>query len=119
MGHASGALRNEISMLTIRSLTKRFGDFAALKDVDLAIRPGEIHGLVGANGSGKSTLLNILFGHPVIAATGGHSGELLLDGVPVRVRSPKEAMAHGIGMIHQEFALLPGLSVTENIVPGA
>lgn len=105
-------------MLTIRSLTKRFGDFAALKDVDLAIGPGEIHGLVGANGSGKSTLLNILFGNPVVAATGGYSGEIFLDGVPVRVRSPKEAMALGIGMIHQEFALLPGLSVAENILLG-
>ncbi len=105
-------------MLMIRSLTKRFGAFTALNGVDFAVRPGEIHGLVGANGSGKSTLLNILYGNSVIAATGGYTGEILLDGGPVHVHTPKEAIAQGIGMIHQEFALLPGLSVAENIVMG-
>jgi simple sugar transport system ATP-binding protein len=70
---------------------------------------------VGENGAGKSTLMNILFGMPVIWETGGYEGEVLLGGTPARFRSPEEAMESGIGMVHQEFMLLPGFRVAENI----
>jgi simple sugar transport system ATP-binding protein len=102
-------------MLEIRNLSKRFGPFDVLKSVDLRVEPGEIHGLVGVNGSGKSTLLNILFGSPVIAATGGYTGEVLMDGARADILTPAHAIKKGIGMIHQEFALLSSLNVAENI----
>ena len=76
---------------------------------------GEIHALVGENGAGKSTLMNILFGMPVIHETGGYGGDVLLDGAPVRFESPAQAMGAGLGMVHQEFMLLPGFRVAENI----
>jgi simple sugar transport system ATP-binding protein len=76
---------------------------------------GEIHALVGENGAGKSTLMNILFGMPVIHETGGYGGDVLLDGAPVRFASPAQAMGAGLGMVHQEFMLLPGFRVAENI----
>jgi simple sugar transport system ATP-binding protein len=76
---------------------------------------GEIHALVGENGAGKSTLMNILFGMPVIHETGGYGGDVLLDGAPVRFESPAQAMEAGLGMVHQEFMLLPGFRVAENI----
>jgi simple sugar transport system ATP-binding protein len=79
------------------------------------VGPGEIHALVGENGAGKSTLMNILFGMPVIHETGGYDGQVLLDGREVRFSSPAEAMAAGLGMVHQEFMLIPGFSVAENI----
>jgi simple sugar transport system ATP-binding protein len=105
-------------MLALRNLTKRFGGYAALDGVDLDLAPGEIHGLVGANGSGKSTLLNVLAGHPVIAATGGWHGTIRLDGAAIRPHSPGRALALGIGMVHQESALLPGLSLADNLALG-
>jgi simple sugar transport system ATP-binding protein len=76
---------------------------------------GEIHALVGENGAGKSTLMNILFGMPVIHETGGYGGDVLLDGAPVHFESPADAMEAGLGMVHQEFMLLPGFRVAENI----
>ena len=86
-----------------------------LKNVSFDIKAGEIHGLVGENGAGKSTLMNILFGMPVIRSTGGFEGTVLLDGKPVAIKSPFQAMEYGIGMVHQEFMLIPGFTVTENI----
>ena len=86
-----------------------------MKGVSLAVAAGEIHALLGENGAGKSTLMNILFGMPVIHETGGYTGEVLLDGRPVRFGGPGEAIAAGIGMVHQEFMLLPGFRVAENI----
>jgi len=77
--------------------------------------PGEIHALVGENGAGKSTLMNILFGMPVIRETGGYQGEVVLGGRPVRFQDPEDAIAAGIGMVHQEFMLVPGFRVAENI----
>jgi len=86
-----------------------------VKGVSLAVPPGEIHALLGENGAGKSTLMNILFGMPVIRETGGYTGEILLDGRPIRFGSPEDAIEAGIGMVHQEFMLLPGFRIAENI----
>ena len=105
-------------VLRLDSISKSFEANKVLKGVGLTVDAGEIHGLVGENGSGKTTLLNILTGHPVIRHTGGYSGRVLLDGQPAEIRSPGEAIAAGLGMVHQEFALLPGLTVAENITFG-
>ena len=99
----------------MRGITKSYFGNTVLKGVDIAVNPGEIHALVGENGAGKSTLMNILFGMPVIHDTGGFEGEILVDGQRVNIESPLDAMNLGIGMVHQEFMLLPGFTVTENI----
>src|SRR5258706_1259568 len=101
--------------LELRSIIKEYEQNRVLKGVSLDVRRGEIHALVGENGAGKSTLMNILFGMPVIWETGGYEGEVLLGGAPARFHSPAEAMEAGIGMVHQEFMLLPGFRVAENI----
>ena len=102
-------------ILEMNHITKVYGSNAVLKDVTLRIRPGEIHALLGENGAGKSTLMNVLFGMPVIHSTGGFEGEVRFDGEPVSITSPMDAMEKGIGMVHQEFMLIPGFSVTDNI----
>ena len=102
-------------VLEMRNITKEYGQNAVLKNVTLRVKPGEIHALLGENGAGKSTLMNILFGMPVIHTTGGYQGELLLDGETTRILSPQHAMQQGIGMVHQEFMLIPGFTITENI----
>ncbi len=99
----------------MRNIGKEYFGNRVLKGVSLAVRPGEIHALIGENGAGKSTLMNILFGMSVIHNTGGFEGDVLLDGESVRITSPQMAMEHGIGMVHQEFMLLPGFTITENI----
>ena len=106
------------TVLRLEGVSKSFEANQVLKGVDLAVEAGEIHGLVGENGSGKTTLLNVLLGHPVIRQTGGYSGRVVLDGHPLEARSLAEALAAGLGMVHQEFALLPGLTVAENITFG-
>lgn len=106
------------NVLTIKKLSKSFGNVEVLKSVNFSVKSGEIHGLVGANGSGKSTLLNILFGNPVIKNTGGYKGEVFLKGKKTIIQSTKEALSHGIGMIHQEFALISEMTVAENIKLG-
>ena len=102
-------------VLEMKNITKRYGENTVLSDVSLSVRPGEIHALLGENGAGKSTLMNVLFGMPVIHTTGGFEGQVLLDGETANVTSPHDAMVKGIGMVHQEFMLLPGFTVTENI----
>ncbi len=102
-------------VLEMNHITKEYGQNTVLKDVSLRVRPGEIHALLGENGAGKSTLMNILFGMPVIHATGGYQGEVLLDGTATHILSPQHAMVQGIGMVHQEFMLIPGFTITENI----
>jgi len=101
-------------LVTMANIVKTFGDFTAIHDASLEIRPGEVHALVGENGAGKSTLMNILYGlHP---RTGG---EVRLRGVPVDFSGPAEAIAAGVGMVHQHFKLAPSFTVAENIILGA
>lgn len=104
--------------IEMKQISKHFGEVCALDKVDLTLYPGEIHGLVGSNGSGKSTLLNILNGHPVITETGGYSGEIRMLGELTSPTSIQEAIRHGIGMVHQEFALMPEMTVTDNLRAG-
>jgi simple sugar transport system ATP-binding protein len=104
-----------LPMLQLKNISKRFGRHVALKSVNLKISGGEIHGIAGINGSGKSTLLNILFGNPIIAETGGYGGEILLQGKTCSIKSPRSAIAAGFGMVHQELAVVPEMTVAENI----
>ena len=99
--------------LELRGITKRFPGVIANRDVNLTIEPGEIHALLGENGAGKTTLMNVLFGlyQP-------DEGEILIDDKPVRFHDPGEAIAAGIGMVHQHFMLVPVFSVTENVMLG-
>ena len=100
-------------VLSMHRITKRFFGTTVLRDVSLTCWRGEVHAIVGANGAGKSTLMKVLGG--VYPPDGG---ELVLDGRPVRLRDPHQALAHGISLIHQEFTLLPERSVAENILLG-
>jgi simple sugar transport system ATP-binding protein len=99
--------------LEMRGITKRYPGVVANAGIDLEVRPGEIHALLGENGAGKTTLMNILYG----LAT-PDEGEILLDGEPVTLSGPSDAIARGISMVHQHFMLVPVLSVAENIVLG-
>jgi simple sugar transport system ATP-binding protein len=98
----------------MRGITKRYPGVVANDSIDLDVRPGEIHALLGENGAGKSTLMNILYG----LAT-PDSGEILLDGSVVRIDGPSDAIARGISMVHQHFMLVPVMSVADNILLGA
>jgi ABC-type uncharacterized transport system ATPase subunit len=93
---------------------KSFGPVHANKNVNLRVERGVIHGIVGENGAGKSTLMSILYGFYEADA-----GEIRVNGEPVRIRSSREAIGHGIGMVHQHFMLVPPLSVLENVMLGA
>src|SRR5689334_158945 len=99
--------------LEIKGLTKRFGSFTANDKIDLTIEPGEIHCLLGENGAGKSTLMNMLYG--LLDPT---EGEIVVDDKPVVFKSPGDAMAAGIGMVHQHFMLVPVFTVAENVMLG-
>lgn len=99
--------------LEIRGLTKRFGSFTANDGIDLTVEEGEIHCLLGENGAGKSTLMNMLYG--LLEPT---SGEIVLDDEPVTFASPGDAIARGIGMVHQHFMLVPVFTVAENVALG-
>jgi simple sugar transport system ATP-binding protein len=99
--------------LELRGITKRFGDLVANDHIDLVVRPGEIHALLGENGAGKSTLMNVLYGLYT-----ADEGEILLDGVVQQFRGPGDAMQAGIGMVHQHFMLVPVFSVAENVMLG-
>lgn len=106
---------NETPLLSLEGISKDFYGNVVLEDVTFSIGRGQIVGLVGENGAGKTTLMRILFGMPVIAETGGFKGTISLDGKPVSFKSPFDALDAGIGMVHQEFSLIPGFTTTENI----
>lgn len=102
-------------VLRFENVGKSFNSHIVLKNVTMDVRPGEVHALIGENGAGKSTLMNILFGMPVISATGGYTGTITMGDEELKITTPHEAMEHGIGMVHQEFMLIPGFNITENI----
>jgi ABC-type uncharacterized transport system ATPase subunit len=97
----------------MRGITKRYPGVIANDHIDLDLRRGEIHALLGENGAGKTTLMNILYGLAV-----PDEGSILIDGQPVRIAGPSDAIARGIEMVHQHFMLIPVLSVAENVVLG-
>jgi len=99
--------------LEMRGITKRYPGVIANDAIDLEIRPGEIHALLGENGAGKTTLMNILYG-----LARPDEGEILIDGTRVDLTGPTDAIARGISMVHQHFMLVPVLTVAENIVLG-
>jgi simple sugar transport system ATP-binding protein len=107
---------NESAPLAVelRGITKRFPGVVANKDIELRVRRGEVHAIVGENGAGKSTLMKTLYGmhRP-------DEGEILLDGKPVTFKSPADAIAAGVGMVHQHFMLADNFTVLENIVLGS
>lgn len=102
-------------LLQAKNVGKSFGENTVLRDVNFELGKGKILGLVGENGAGKSTLMNIIFGMAVIADTGGYDGEILLDGKKIDFKNPIDALNAGVGMVHQEFNLIPGFTVAENI----
>jgi simple sugar transport system ATP-binding protein len=105
---------NRAPAIELVGIDKRFGRVHANNNVNLKIERGIIHGIVGENGAGKSTLMSILYGFYEADA-----GEIRINGTPVRIRSSREAISHGIGMVHQHFMLVQPLSVLENVMLGA
>ncbi len=103
-------------LLEMRSIKKDFFGNQVLTDINLTLQAGEVLGLCGENGAGKSTLMKILFGMDVIRETGGYEGDILINGEKVQFETPFDALAAGIGMVHQEFSLIPGFTATENIL---
>ena len=106
---------NEISgasvpLIEMRQVSKSFGGVLALRDVDFTLMAGEIHGLVGENGAGKSTMMKIIAGVHT-----DFQGEMFVEGKPVRFRSTRDALAAGIGMVHQELSVISDLTVAENV----
>lgn len=99
--------------LFMKNICKSFGPVQANRDINLVVNHGEVHALLGENGAGKSTLMNILYG--MFRPT---SGEIFMDGKKVEFNTPNDAIAHGIGMVHQHFMLIPEFSVAENIALG-
>ncbi|PIE97587.1 MAG: sugar ABC transporter ATP-binding protein [Treponema sp.] len=99
----------------MKNIKKDYYGNQVLKGVDLKIKPGEIHAIVGENGAGKSTLMNILFGMRVIHDTGGFEGEVYIDGKQVHQKGATDVMNLGVGMVHQELMLIKDFSATENI----
>lgn len=99
--------------LELKGITKRFGSLVANDHIDLVVEPGQVHCLLGENGAGKSTLMNVLYG-----LYDPSDGEILIDGKPVVFKGPGDAMAAGIGMVHQHFMLIPVFTVAENVALG-
>ncbi|NOX28559.1 MAG: ATP-binding cassette domain-containing protein, partial [Actinobacteria bacterium] len=99
--------------LELRGITKRFPGVVANDNVNLTVRTGEVLALVGENGAGKSTLMNIMYG-----LYHADEGQIFVDGEPVTFSAPGDAIAAGIGMVHQHFMLVPVFNVAENVVLG-
>ncbi|MDY4488010.1 MAG: ABC transporter ATP-binding protein [Candidatus Limivicinus sp.] len=100
-------------VIEMRDIVKKFGDFVANDGINLTVHKGEIHAILGENGAGKSTLMNQLYG--LLKPT---SGQILVNGKPIEMNNPRDAIAAGIGMVHQHFMLVQPFTVTENIVLG-
>jgi len=99
--------------LELRGITKRFGPLVANDGISLSVAPGQVHALLGENGAGKTTLMNVLYG-----LMQPDEGEIVVDGTPVSFNSPKDAIAAGVGMVHQHFMLVPVFTVAENVTLG-
>jgi len=106
-------LENNVCAIELKGITKRFGEVVANDGIDLQLNRGEILSLLGENGSGKTTLMNML---SVIYFP--DDGKIFVNGEPVSIRSPKDAFACGIGMIHQHYKLVDVFTATENILLG-
>ncbi len=103
-------------LLQMQNIKKDFFGNQVLTDINFTLGEGEVLGLCGENGAGKSTLMKILFGMDVIRETGGYGGDILINGQKVEFNTPFDALEAGIGMVHQEFSLIPGFTATENIL---
>ena len=103
-------MENEVFAVEMRGISKSFGKVRANDHVDLKLKKGEILALLGENGSGKTTLMNMLSGIYY-----QDEGEVFVDGCPVSIRSPKDAFAHGIGMVHQHYLLVNVFTAAENV----
>src|ERR1700736_1709848 len=99
--------------LELKGITKRFGSLVANDHIDLSVAPGQVHALLGENGAGKTTLMNVLYG-----LLEPDQGQIVLDAKTVQFHSPKDAIAAGIGMVHQHFMLVPVFTVAENVTLG-
>jgi simple sugar transport system ATP-binding protein len=106
-------MAGEVPLIHIENLVKRFGPFTALNGIDIDVRRGEVHALLGDNGAGKSTLIKVLSG-----VHQPNAGQIYIDGKPVHFRSPRDAAAAGIGTVYQDLALNPLMSVTRNFFMG-
>ena len=109
-------IENNVPLLEMRNIKKDFFGNQVLTDINFKLNTGEVLGLVGENGAGKSTLMKLLFGMDVIRETGGYEGDVLINGEKVSFNTPFDALHAGIGMVHQEFSLIPGFTATENIL---
>jgi simple sugar transport system ATP-binding protein len=104
---------DNVPLLTLRGITRKFGTFTALDAVSFSVRAGKVHALLGENGAGKTTLMRVAFG-----LIRPDTGEILVDGTHRRFNSPGDAIAAGIGMVHQQFSLIPAMTVAENVALG-
>ncbi|MGH3240578.1 MAG: ATP-binding cassette domain-containing protein, partial [Spirillospora sp.] len=99
--------------VALEGIRKSYGGITVLRDVSMTLRGGRVHGLVGENGAGKSTLARVLCG-----AVPADSGRVVVDGEPVGIRTPRDALRHGLAIVTQEGAIVPGLSVADNVFLG-
>jgi len=101
----------KIEVIELKNITKKFPAVIANDNVTITFRGGEVHTLLGENGAGKSTLMGVLYGKYT-----ADEGEIFINGKKTHIKSPKDAIKAGIGMVHQHFMLVPSLTVTENII---